>query len=357
MPRRLEFVYRPFLLGGVMQATGNQPPGTLPARGKYMPKDIGRWVRRYGIPFAFNPSFPMRVARRSWLKAGVAYHAALFKAAWDEPANLATRGASRSDRQGESRSRAAPRGRRAPRVTQDRVAVVVGAGDGLGSAVARRFAREGFVACLVRRHGDKLDGAVKEIEAAGGRAHAFGVDARREDEVVALFERIEREVGPIEVAVHNIGANVNFSILEMEARKYMKVWEMACFTGFLTGREAARRMVPRGRGTILFTGATASLRGGSGFAAFAGAKFALRALAQSMARELGPKGVHVAHVVVDGPIDMPWIRQNFPEMVAARPADGLLAPAAIAESYWALHSQPRSAWSFELDVRPWVEKF
>ena len=242
-------------------------------------------------------------------------------------------------------------------MTQDRVAVVVGAGDGLGSAVARRFAREGFVACLVRRHGDKLDGACKEIEAAGGRAHAFGADARREDEMVALFDRIEREVGPIEVAVHNIGANVNFSILEMEARKFLKVWEMACFTGFLTGREAARRMVPRGRGTILFTGATASLRGGSGFAAFAGAKFALRALAQSMARELGPKGVHVAHVVVDGPIDMPWIRENFPEMVASRPADGLLAPDAIAESYWALHSQARSAWTFELDVRPWVEKF
>jgi NAD(P)-dependent dehydrogenase (short-subunit alcohol dehydrogenase family) len=242
-------------------------------------------------------------------------------------------------------------------VTQKGVALVVGAGDGLGSAVARRFARGGYTACLVRRHGEKLEGAVKEIEAAGGRALGFGVDARREDELVALFERVEREVGPIEVAVHNIGANVNFSILEMDARKYLKVWEMACFSGFLTGREAARRMTPRGRGTILFTGATASLRGGSGFAAFAGAKFALRALAQSMARELGPKGIHVAHVVVDGPIDMPWIRDNFPELVKARPADGLLAPDAIAESYWSLHAQAPSAWTHELDLRPWVEKF
>jgi len=241
--------------------------------------------------------------------------------------------------------------------TPNGVALVVGAGDGLGSAVARRFARGGYVAALARRGGEKLESACKEIEAAGGRAHGFGVDARREDEVVALFDRIERELGPIEVAVHNIGANVSFSILEMDARKYTKVWEMACFSGFLVGREAARRMVPRGRGTILFTGATASVRGGAGFAAFAGAKHALRALAQSMARELGPRGVHVGHVVIDGPIDMPWIRENFPDMVASRPPDGLLAPDAIAESYWTLHTQPRSAWTHELDVRPWVEKF
>jgi NAD(P)-dependent dehydrogenase (short-subunit alcohol dehydrogenase family) len=237
------------------------------------------------------------------------------------------------------------------------VALVVGAGDGLGAAVARRFARAGYVACVARRGGEKLAPLCEAIAAAGGRAHAFGVDARREEEVVALFDRVEREVGPIEVAVHNIGANVNFSILEMDARKYRKVWEMACFSGFLVGREAARRMVPRGRGTILFTGATASVRGGAGFAAFAGAKHALRALAQAMARELGPRGLHVAHVVVDGPVDMPWIRSNFPDMVAARPPDGLLAPDAVAESYFALHAQQRSAWTHELDLRPWAETF
>ena len=236
-----------------------------------------------------------------------------------------------------------------------RVAVVMGAGDGLGGAVARRFARAGFCVCVVRRHRDKLDPLCREIEIAGGRVHAFGVDARKEDEVVALFDRIERDIGPIAVAVHNIGANVAFPIRETDSRKYFKVWEMACFSGFLLGREAARRMVPRGRGTILFTGATASLRGRAQLAAFAGAKHALRALAQSMARELGPEGIHVAHVVVDGPIDMPWIRDNFPDLVAQRPGDGLLKPDDIADSYLWLHEQPRSAWTFELDLRPWVE--
>ena len=155
--------------------------------------------------------------------------------------------------------------------------------------------------------------------------------------------------------MHNIGANVWFPIRETTVRKYTKVWEMACLSGFLVGREAARRMGARGRGTILFTGATASLRGRAQLAAFAGAKHALRALAQSMARELGPEGIHVAHVVIDGPIDMPWIRENFPDLVAQRPADGLLRPDDIAETYFALHQQPRSAWTFEIDLRPWVE--
>jgi NAD(P)-dependent dehydrogenase (short-subunit alcohol dehydrogenase family) len=236
-----------------------------------------------------------------------------------------------------------------------RVALVVGAGDGLGSAVARRFARAGFHAAVVRRRGNELAPLVAAIEAAGGRASAFGVDARREDEVVDLFDRIERDLGPVEVAVHNIGANVAFPIRETTVRKYTKVWEMGCLSGFLVGREAARRMVPRGCGTILFTGATASVRGRAQLAAFAGAKHALRALAQSMARELGPEGIHVAHVVVDGAIDMPWIRENFPDLVAQRPEDGLLRPDAIAESYFALHQQPRSAWTFEMDLRPWVE--
>jgi short-subunit dehydrogenase len=157
--------------------------------------------------------------------------------------------------------------------------------------------------------------------------------------------------------VFNIGANVPCSILEETARKYFKIWEMACFSGFLTAQAAAQRMVTRGRGTILFTGATAGLRGSANFAAFAGAKHALRALAQSMARELGPRGVHVAHVVVDGAIDTDFIRENFPERYALKAQDGILNPEHIAENYWMLHRQPRDAWTHELDLRPWSEKF
>jgi NAD(P)-dependent dehydrogenase (short-subunit alcohol dehydrogenase family) len=237
------------------------------------------------------------------------------------------------------------------------VAVVIGAGDATGGAIARRFAQGGYTACCVRRNADQLQPLLAQIRAGGGQAHGFGTDARKEDEVLALFERIEAEIGPIEVFVFNIGANVPSSILEETARKYLKIWEMACFSGFLTAREAARRMVPRGRGTILFTGATASLRGASGFAAFASAKHALRALAQSMARELGPQGIHVAHVVIDGAIDTAFIRDNFPERHALKDQDGIVDPAHIAESYWMLHTQPRDAWTHELDLRPWMEKF
>jgi len=235
------------------------------------------------------------------------------------------------------------------------VALIVGAGDGLGGAIARRFARGGYHACIVRRNAEKLEPLRNEIESAGHQVTTFGVDARNEEAVIDLFDRIERDIGPIEVAVHNIGANVRFPIRETSVRKYTKVWEMGCLSGFLVGREAARRMGERKRGTILFTGATASVRGRAQLAAFAGAKHALRALAQSMARELGPEGIHVAHVVIDGPINMPWIRDNFPDLVKQRPPDGLLAPDDIAETYFALHQQPRSAWAFEIDLRPWVE--
>ncbi len=235
------------------------------------------------------------------------------------------------------------------------VALVVGAGDALGGAIARRFAREGYTVCVVRRTADALTPLVKEIEAEGGRAVAFGADARSEEVMVPLVDRIEAEVGPIEVAVHNIGANVRFGIRETTARVYRKVWEMAAFSAFLTGREAARVMVPRGSGTILFTGATASVRGGSGFSAFAGAKHAVRALAQSMARELGPENIHVAHSIIDGPIDTAFIRDTFPAIYARKAADGLLQPDAIAEAYWQVHRQPRTAWTHELDLRPWSE--
>jgi NAD(P)-dependent dehydrogenase (short-subunit alcohol dehydrogenase family) len=238
-----------------------------------------------------------------------------------------------------------------------RVVLVIGAGDATGGAVARRFAREGFVACVTRRNADKLAPLVEEIERAGGKAHAFGSDARKEEAMVELVARIERDIGAIEVAVHNIGANVRFGIRETTSRVYFKVWEMAAFSGFLMGREVAKVMVPRKRGTILFTGATASLRGGIGFSAFAGAKHALRALAQSMARELAPEGIHVAHPIIDGAIDTQFIRDNFPDRYALKDRDGILNPDHIADAYWMLHGQPRDAWTHELDMRPWIERW
>ena len=238
---------------------------------------------------------------------------------------------------------------------ENKVALVIGAGDATGGAIARRFAREGLTACITRRNVDKLAPLVAQINADGGKALAFGSDARKEEQMTALVENIERDVGPIEVAVFNIGANVRFPIRDTTARVYFKVWEMGCFAGFLMGREVAKVMVPRGRGTILFTGATASVRGSSGFSAFSGAKHGLRALAQSMARELGPLGIHVAHPIIDGAIDTEFIRTLFPERYALKDRDGILNPDAIAETYWQLHMQPRNAWTHEMDLRPWLE--
>jgi len=242
-------------------------------------------------------------------------------------------------------------------MTDKKAILVAGAGDATGGAIARRFAREGYVACMTRRNAEKLVPLVHEIRAAGGEAHGFGSDARKEDEMVALVQQVEKDIAPIEVAVFNIGANVRFGITETTARVYFKVWEMACFGGFLMGREVAKAMLPRQRGTIIFTGATASLRGREGFAAFAGAKHALRALAQSMARELGPKGIHVAHPVVDGAIDTEFIRTQFTERYALKDQGGIVDPGSIAEAYWQIHRQPRDAWTHEMDLRPWMETF
>ncbi|MDC7825863.1 SDR family oxidoreductase [Pseudomonas sp. BLCC-B13] len=242
-------------------------------------------------------------------------------------------------------------------MSDKKVVLVIGAGDATGGAIAKRFAREGYVACVTRRSADKLQPLVDEIRAGGGEAHGFASDARKEEEVAALVEGIERDIGPIEAFVFNIGANVPCSILEETARKYFKIWEMACFSAFLTAQAVARRMVTRGRGTILFTGATAGLRGTAHFAAFAGAKHGVRALAQSMARELGPRNIHVVHVVVDGAIDTAFIRDTFPDIYARKDQDGILDPGHIADNYWFLHTQPRDAWTFELDLRPWMEKW
>ena len=235
--------------------------------------------------------------------------------------------------------------------------LVIGAGDATGGAIARRFAREGYIACVTRRTEEKLQPLVNEIRASGGQAHGFASDARKEEDMITLIEKIERDIAPIEVAVFNVGGNVRFSILDTTSRVYQKVWEMACFGGFLMGRETAKVMLPRGRGTIIFTGATASLRGREGFAAFAGAKHALRALAQSMARELWPKGIHVAHPIIDGAIDTEFIRSNFPERYAMKDQQGILSPDSIAEAYWQIHQQPRDAWTHETELRPWMENW
>ena len=242
-------------------------------------------------------------------------------------------------------------------MNEKRAVLVIGAGDATGGAIARRFAREGFIACVTRRNSEKLEPLLERIRAEGGQAHGFGSDARKEDQVIELVSQIERDVAPIEVLVFNIGANVRFGIAETTARVYYKVWEMGCFAGFLNGREVAKAMLPRQRGTIIFTGATASMRGSVGFSAFSGAKHALRALAQSMSRELGPQGIHVAHVVIDGAIDTEFIKGMFPERYALKEQGGVLDPDAIAENYWQIHCQPRTAWTHELDLRPWMEEW
>lgn len=236
-------------------------------------------------------------------------------------------------------------------------AIIIGAGDATGGAVAEAFARTGLVAVPVRRNGDQLAPLRDRILANGDKCVPIGADARDEAAMIALFDRVEAEIGPVRVLVFNIGANSPMSILDETVRRYTKIWEMCALAGFITAREAARRMVPRGAGTIIFTGATASLRGSAGFAGFSGGKFALRSLAQAMARELGPKGIHVAHSIIDGAIDTDFIRSNFPERYATKSEDGILDPHAIAAEYVRLHQQPRSAWTHELDLRPWIERW
>jgi NAD(P)-dependent dehydrogenase (short-subunit alcohol dehydrogenase family) len=242
-----------------------------------------------------------------------------------------------------------------------KVAVLVGAGNAIGAAVARRFAKEGYAVCICRREAAKSRGLVDELTSVGLEIHAFSVDARRELEVQDLFAKVEKEIGPIDVCLFNAGSNINKPLIETTEKLFFKAWELACYAGFLVGREAARVMVPRGRGTILFTGATASLRGGMGFAAFASAKFGLRAVAQAMARELGPKNIHVVHLIIDAAVDSDAIRAR---LKAARGVeandivpDSLTKTASIAEAYWFAHQQSKDGWTHELDLRPAVEKW
>ena len=241
------------------------------------------------------------------------------------------------------------------------VAILVGAGDAIGAAVARRFARGGFTVCIARRDAAKSQGLVDELTAAGLAAHAFSVDARQEAEVQALFARVEETIGPIEVCLFNAGSNVSKPLLETTEKLFFKAWELACYAGFLVGREATRYMLKRGRGTMLFTGATASVRGSKGFAAFSSAKFGLRAVAQAMARELGPKNIHVVHLLIDAGVDSDAIhmRMKAATGIDAReiPADSLTKTASIAEAYWFAYNQSRDGWTHELDLRPSVEKW
>jgi NAD(P)-dependent dehydrogenase (short-subunit alcohol dehydrogenase family) len=242
-----------------------------------------------------------------------------------------------------------------------RVAILVGAGDAIGAAVARRFAHGGYTVCICRREAAKSERLVVELKAAGYRVHAFSVDARKEEEVQRLFADVEMNIGPIEVCLFNAGSNVNKPLLETTGKLFFKAWELACYAGFLVGREASRVMLRRGRGTIFFTGATASIRGGAGFAAFSSAKFGLRAVAQSMARELGPKNIHVAHLIIDAGVDSEAIHLRIKAAkgieAADIPPDSLTKTASIADAYWFAHQQTRDGWTHELDLRPSVERW
>lgn len=238
------------------------------------------------------------------------------------------------------------------------IVFIVGTGDYIGAAIARRFAEGGFTVCMGRRNGHKLEPLVNELLGMGGKAYGYTHDARDEEQTEAIFKEIETNVGPIDLVIFNVGGNVYFPLMETTARVFRKVWEMACFAGFFTGREAARYMVPRGRGKIFFTGASASMRGKPGYSAFSAGKAGLRMLAQSMAREFGPQNIHVAHLIIDAGVDTAFVR----ERIAASgknpddlPPDTLMSPRSVAESYWVLYHQTRDGWTHELDLRPYGE--
>ena len=238
------------------------------------------------------------------------------------------------------------------------IVLIIGAGDYIGAAIARRFSEGGFIVCMGRRNGEKLAPLVDEIICTGGSAHGFTMDARDEENTARIFEKIEKDIGPIDLVIFNVGGNVYFPILDTTARVFRKVWEMACFAGFFSGREAARYMIPRGKGKIFFTGASASMRGKSGYSAFSAGKAGLRMLAQSMARELGPQNIHVAHLIIDAGVDTAFVRERI--TAAGKdpddlPPDTLMDPRSVAEAYWMLYHQKRDGWTHELDLRPYGE--
>lgn len=238
---------------------------------------------------------------------------------------------------------------------------VIGAGDFIGGEIAKKFAAGGFSVFAGRRNADKLAPLIRDIEAAGHTVFGRALDARNEDAIVKFLSEADRHA-PLEVCIFNVGANVNFPVLDTTERVFRKVWEMGCYSGFLAGREAARLMLPRGKGAIFFTGATASVRGGAGFAAFASAKSGLRAVAQSMARELWPRNIHVGHLIIDAGVDTAWVRQRIADReggdaLANLDPDRLMRPAAVADAYWQMLQQPRDAWTFEQEIRPFGERW
>ena len=239
------------------------------------------------------------------------------------------------------------------------VAVVVGVGakQGLGAALARRFAREGLHTFVAGRTPERLEAVVEEIEASGGRATPVPCDATESAEVVALLDRAIEEGGRLDLVAYNVGNNQFSSLLDMTDEFFENLWRLCCFGGFIVGRESARRMLGQGSGTILFTGATASVRARPPFTAFASAKSALRSVAQGMAREFGPRGLHVGHVIIDGVIDGDQVNGRFPQLKEARGEQGMLNIDAIADAFWMLHTQHPSAWSQEIDLRPFKEEF
>jgi NAD(P)-dependent dehydrogenase (short-subunit alcohol dehydrogenase family) len=234
-----------------------------------------------------------------------------------------------------------------------RVAAVLGVGPGLGASVAHRFAREGFAVALMARSEESVAGAREEIEGDGGTALPVPTDATDPASIASAFETIRADLDDPEVFVYNAGAFEMGGILEIEPERFDECFRANCAGAFYAAREVLPAMVERGRGTILLTGATAALRGSARFSALAVGKFGLRALAQSMAREFGPQGVHVAHVIIDGQINTPRVRGMYPD----REEHTMLSSDAIAETYWQLHSQDPTAWTLELDLRPSVERF
>lgn len=226
----------------------------------------------------------------------------------------------------------------------DGSAVIVGVGSGLGTSLARRFAKSGFSVSLVARNREKLLPLVGEIRSLGTNAIAIKADATDESDVKRLFARTEKELGLISIVVYNAGLRIRKPVLKISSDEFISAWKLSCYGGFLVGREAAKYMIPRGKGSVFFTGATASIKGFPSSAAFAVGKFGLLALAESMARELQPKGIHVAHFIIDG-------------VIGRDSKDSKLDPDAVAETYLQVHRQHRSSWSFKVELRPWLETF